>query len=79
MTDNRLNIEKSRAYEKNIQNLIGERKQVFKEELKIDFFAHADSRAKQNKLKRNVMEIMNQRNFLLNERRAKLFEFFIFD
>ncbi len=77
MTDNRLNIEKSRVYEKNLKNLIDERKQVFKEELKIDFFTHADSRAKQNKLKRNVMEIMNQRNFLLNERRARLLEIFI--
>ena len=72
MSENRFNIEKSRDFEKNIENLVGERKQMFAEELKINFFTHTNSKAKQNKLKRNVMEIMNQRNFLLNERRSKL-------
>lgn len=72
MSDNKFRLEKNRNYETNIENLVNERKQVFAEELKISFFTKADSRAKQNRVKRNVDEIMNQRHFLLNERRSKL-------
>ena len=39
--------------------------------LKIDYFDHADKKSKMKQLKRTVDEIMNQRNFLLNERRNR--------
>ena len=40
--------------------------------LKINFFEDADRKSRNNRVKKTVDEIMNQRNFLLNERRARL-------
>ncbi len=37
----------------------------------MNFFDDADKKARMNRVRKNVDEIMNQRNFMLNERRAK--------
>ena len=39
--------------------------------LKTDYFEHADKKSKMKQIKRTVDEIMNQRNFLLHERRNR--------
>lgn len=54
-----------------MEKLYNDNKQMVTQDLKIDFFRNADNKAKYSRLKRNVDEIMNQRHFLLNERRSK--------
>lgn len=71
ISSNKFQIEKNRAFDKNIEKLVNDRQQMFSEELKINFFTDTDSKARMNRLKRNVNEIMNQRNFLISDRRAK--------
>jgi hypothetical protein len=43
----------------------------------MNFFEDADRKARTNRVKKTVEEIMNQRNFLLNERRQKLKQFLL--
>ncbi len=54
-----------------IEELTTENRRNATDALRMDFFDDADRKARMNKVKRTVEEIMNQRNFLLNERRAR--------
>ena len=73
MSQNKIQIEKNRFYDNHYEKLINEKNQMFNQELKINFMKEVDIKAKNNRLKRNVEEIMNQRHFLLNERRSKYY------
>ncbi len=55
-----------------IEELVNENKRNATDALRMDFFDDADRKARMNKVKRTVDEIMNQRNFMLNERRSRL-------
>ncbi len=63
---------KNRNFDFKIDQLNQEGKMNAADQLKINFFEDADKKARQNRVKKTVEEIMNQRNFLLNERRARL-------
>jgi len=66
---------KNRNFDFKIEQLNQEGKMNMADQLKINFFEDADKKARQNRVKKTVEEIMNQRNFLLNERRARLKNF----
>ena len=63
---------KNKTFDRKIEGLNYDCKMNASDQLKIDFFDDADRKARNNKVKKSVDEIMNQRNFLLNERRARL-------
>lgn len=54
-----------------MEGMMNDNKENTKNELNINFFDDADRKARNNKVKRTVDELMNQRSFLLNERRAR--------
>lgn len=62
---------KSKLQSVKIEELTTENRRNATDALRMDFFDDADRKARMNKVKRTVEEIMNQRNFLLNERRAR--------
>lgn len=77
---NQLNIHqqqyaKNRNFNAKVEELNRDCKLNASDQLRIDFFDDADRKARNNKVKKTVDEIMNQRNFLLNERRARLKQF----
>lgn len=63
---------KNKEFDYKIEQLNHTGKLDTQDKIRINFFDDADRKARNNNVKRNVQEIMNQRNFLLNERRAKL-------
>lgn len=72
---NEMRYAKNKTFDRKIEGLNYDCKMNASDQLKIDFFDDADRKARNNKVKKSVDEIMNQRNFLLNERRARLKQF----
>lgn len=63
---------KNKEFDFKIEKMNQEGRQNAADSLKINFFEDADRKSRNNRVKKTVDEIMNQRNFLLNERRARL-------
>lgn len=72
MNANQLELAKNKAQNLKVEALVTEGNLSKNHQLKIDFFDEADKKARLNRARRTVEEIMNQRAFLLNERRARL-------
>jgi len=76
---NQAQYSKNRSFNARMEGMMNDNKENTKNELNINFFDDADRKARNNKVKRTVDELMNQRSFLLNERRARLKQFLILE
>ena len=69
---NQVEIGKNKAKQLRVEALVSEGAASKGHQLKIDFFDDADRKARLNRAKRTVEELMGQRAFLLSDRRARL-------